>query len=66
LPEDSLKRKERMMKMQGVTWKGQHYIFAYESDTASEPALDFREVMICQMDDRISELEDQISALKNK
>ncbi len=53
------------MNMQGVSWKGKHYAFPYEQSTPSEPLPDYREVMICQMSDRIETLEEQISELKN-
>jgi hypothetical protein len=44
------------MKMMGVTWGEQHYIFAYANDLATEPQPDQREVIICEMSDHIDQL----------
>ena len=49
------------MKMQVVEWRGNYYVFGYENETGSESAPDEREVMVCQMADKLEELKDLIS-----
>lgn len=48
------------MKMQGVSWKGKHYVFAYEQETGSESAPDHKEIIICQMADYIEALKEAL------
>lgn len=54
------------MKKQCVNWRGSHYAFSCEVDSASESPPDFREVIICQMDDRLNELAAEVTQLKER
>jgi len=54
------------MKTKLVTWNNRAYSFNYQAETGSESQPDFRDVMICDMADRITELEAELAECKAK
>jgi hypothetical protein len=54
------------MKMMVVTWGGQHYVFAYANELATESQPDQREVIICEMSDHIDQLTAENELLRSQ